>query len=284
MSRARTPVAEAPRTGAAQAKPARAAGLEPSLPFRPQRGLDVGFLAMLPLFLAYELGLAGRADLLRNSSELCLTYVLTPLGPEQHAARWLALGGAALWALWSARARRAEIGSLVSRCILEGIVGALCLGPLLIGLAALFDGFVPFFAGEWGRPSSSPSLAAAGALLGGAAWEELLFRIGLYGAIFVVLRALFGFARARGPAAEFSAELGALVGSSLCFAAAHVDRWIAWLGPGGEPFDLELFAWRAFAGLFLALIFRWRGPGVAAWTHGLFNMGLELGFGVDVLR
>ena len=35
--------------------------------------------------------------------------------------------------------------------------------------------------------------------------------------------------------------------------------------------------------LLLALLFLWRGPGVAAWTHGLFNFALILGAGPEVL-
>ena len=34
--------------------------------------------------------------------------------------------------------------------------------------------------------------------------------------------------------------------------------------------------------ILLGLLFRWRGVGVTAWTHGLFNLALLLGAGPDV--
>ena len=39
----------------------------------------------------------------------------------------------------------------------------------------------------------------------------------------------------------------------------------------------------ALAGILLGLLFRWRGPGVAAWSHGLFNLALLLGIDPDVV-
>jgi hypothetical protein len=36
-------------------------------------------------------------------------------------------------------------------------------------------------------------------------------------------------------------------------------------------------------GLALGLIFRWRGPGVAAWAHALFNVALWIGIDPDVI-
>ena len=73
-----------------------------------------------------------------------------------------------------------------------------------------------------------------------------------------------------------------MLGSATLFAAAHLAAYTAWLGPGGEPYDASVFTWRLLAGILLGLVFRWRGPGVAAWTHGLFNLALLLGAGPDV--
>ena len=75
-----------------------------------------------------------------------------------------------------------------------------------------------------------------------------------------------------------------LLGSSLAFAAFHLEACVAWLGVGGDPFEPAIFTYRVLAGMLLGLLFRWRGPGVAAWAHGLFNLGLLLGAGPDVFR
>ena len=78
------------------------------------------------------------------------------------------------------------------------------------------------------------------------------------------------------------AELWGLLGSSALFACAHLAAFTAWLGPGGESYNGSVFTWRLLAGILLGLVFRWRGPGVAAWAHGLFNLALLVGAGPDV--
>ena len=74
----------------------------------------------------------------------------------------------------------------------------------------------------------------------------------------------------------------ALVGSSLEFAAAHLDGSLSWRGFGGEPWDAALFTWRALAGGVLLVLLKVRGLGVAVWTHALFNAAMLLGGGPAV--
>jgi membrane protease YdiL (CAAX protease family) len=76
---------------------------------------------------------------------------------------------------------------------------------------------------------------------------------------------------------QAAAELVALLLSALVFSAFHLHSVQAWLGLRGERFDAGLFLWRVSAGLVLGGLFRWRGFGVAAWCHAVFNLGLALG-------
>ena len=85
-------------------------------------------------------------------------------------------------------------------------------------------------------------------------------------------------------AARWGAELVGLLGSSVAFAAFHLEVAVAWLGVGGEEFHPAVFTYRVLAGVLLGLLFRWRGPGTAAWAHGLFNLALLLGASPDVFR
>ena len=118
---------------------------------------------------------------------------------------------------------------------------------------------------------------------GAGAYEELVFRVGAYSALFTVASRvsvfLFG---AAGPVARGVSEFVGLVGSALLFSAFHLALLVRWLGPGGEDFDPAIFTYRALAGILLGILFRWRGPGVSAWTHGLFNLALLLGAGPNV--
>jgi hypothetical protein len=132
-------------------------------------------------------------------------------------------------------------------------------------------------------PGSAPPLGAAALLVGGAAWEELCFRVGGWGLCSVLVAASL---RRLGTGEAWTARVGeaaGLIGSSALFALAHLARFNAPLGTGGARFEPGHFTWLCLAGMLLGLVFRLRGPGVAAWCHGLFNLGLYLGVDPDVL-
>jgi hypothetical protein len=239
--------------------------------------LSLGLLAMAPLFLAYELGLAADPGLLRGQSEQALFRVLS-LAPD--AETWLrrgALAALVLVALVSCFRRRVALAPSLSRVVLEGLAGAVVLGPAL-ALGTRLLGVE--LAVEPMR--TAPTLAEAGRVLGGAAFEELLFRVLVYGALYVLARRLLLLLRAPERLAGLAGDLFAVGGSALGFAAVHLESWTAWISTAGEPYDAGVFTWRLLAGVLLALLFRWRGPGVAAWSHGLFNLALLIGADPEV--
>ncbi len=245
------------------------------------QSLSLGFLAMAPLFLAYELAVASVHDGPRNTSELLLFRVFRLFGERQDFARRVVLG--LLMALAFARCVRQELGLVprLARIVGEGAGLALAAGPLLIGTIHVLGLAAPAALGA-GPGSPAPSLAVAGRVLGAGAYEELVFRVGAYSALQLVVRHIghfLGIARAPG---AILGEGVALVGSATMFAAFHLAPFVGWLGRGGETFEPDIFSYRLLAGMLLAIVFRWRGPGVAAWTHGLFNLALCLGAGPDV--
>lgn len=268
-----------------------------------ERSLPLGLLAMAPLWFAYEYAQSQTGGGLRNASEVILTQ---PLRPVEAASGWALetwrrtlLAGLVLWALVHCLRRRLELVPMVLRVIFEGVLGALTLGPLLVFLIGRLGQALPPLPklGEHAVGDTTFTLHA----LGGAAWEELLFRVLLFPLLFLVIRELFHFAgwgAARsvdddeeagvrawwGRAGRGSAELLAAILSSLAFAGYHVSHALAPLGIGGEPFRPALFVYRFLAGMLLVAIFRWRGPGVAAWSHGVFNLALCLGAGPAVFQ
>ena len=241
-----------------------------------RRGLAVGFLAMLPLFAAYEV--AQHADLgARNAAEMVLLRVLEPLEPGLLLARPAVIAVGALVALVTCFRRRVAIAPSLFRVTAEGVLLALVLGPALVVGARLGGIDEDSLRLLTSAGSSVPELPGMALAFGGSAYEELLFRVLGYALCFLVARTLFRVARAgTGPSRWFAEVLGA-AGSSLLFAGFHLASWTGWLGLGGEVFDTGAFVWRFVAGLLLALTFRWRGPGVAAWGHGLFNAWLLMG-------
>ena len=241
--------------------------------------LSFGIVAIAPLVLLYECTLAlGSGHGMRSVAEAILSLPLRPLPNDlEPIVRRLGLVVLLVLALVVSRRRGIRLGGRVLRVLCEGVVFALLLGPLL----AFASSYAEPFVGPLGSGSvpggESGSFAHIALAAGGAAYEEVLFRVLLLSFAFVVGR---GVLVRVGADARIGAVGGALFGtlvSALGFAAIHVDRCIVWLGAGGEAFDAASFTWRAIAGIVLAGIVVWRGVGVAAWAHALFNLVRILG-------
>ena len=282
MSRARASTATSARGRASRERDAER---EPSpAGAASSRGIALGFLAMLPLFAAYEAALARIPNGARNLGEVVVSAPLSALGEHLPLARALALGALAVLALVEvSRGAGPEYGLLprLWRIVLEGALAAVVLGPLRLVLLAVV-GVDDGTAGLRADVVAPPPLARAASVAGGAAYEEIVFRVGLQSLLFVAVRALLELARAPERAARAVAEIVALVGAALAFAAAHLALVLDAFGPGGEAWDPTVFTWRALAGILLGTLFRWRGPGVAAWAHAFFNLALSIGAGPDV--
>ncbi len=256
----------------------------------PRRGLCLGFLAMLPLFFCYELAQNSPSIQARNLAEVLLGMSFEALGPSARYVRRALLVLAAGVAWWSLRARAVRLWPALARVWLEGSLGALVMGPLLIASARSAESWFGRADLSWDPGPSVPELAQAGLVAGGAAWEELVFRVGVYGAVAAVLGRLFALAKAPsararplGRSAQLGAHLGAGVCSALAFTAFHLRSVRALFGSSGNGLEPALAWWTFSAGLALAGLFFWRGVGVAAWTHALFNLTLWVGIDPDQL-
>ena len=96
------------------------------------------------------------------------------------------------------------------------------------------------------------------AFLGAGVYEEVLFRLLLL-PLAVWLIHLAGGARRVQIA-------GAIVATSLLFALAH------YVGEYGDPLDWTTFLFRFSAGAFFGGLFVWRGFGIAAGAHALYDI------------
>ena len=89
--------------------------------------------------------------------------------------------------------------------------------------------------------------------------EELVFRVGLLsGGVYALQRI-----RDTRPAVAWTT---AVVVSSLLFSAVHH------LGPMGDPFSVDVFAFRSLAGLYLAMVYLLRGFAIVVYTHALYDI------------
>jgi hypothetical protein len=246
------------------------------------RGVAVGFLALLPLLLAYEWGCEGRY---RSVAEILACLPLAPFGPALAYARiaiLLALGVVAAQRVHAVSREGAALLPRVWRIILEGALAALCLGPALL-LVLRLAGAAPRAESLGLDPGRDvPAVRTAAFLAGGAAWEEIVFRLGVQSLVYLLASKTIGFLTEDARAARAGSELVSILASATAFACAHLAAFTRVLGPGGGVFDPVVFTWRLVAGILLAVLFRWRGPGVAAWCHALFDLTLALGGGPGV--
>jgi hypothetical protein len=99
--------------------------------------------------------------------------------------------------------------------------------------------------------------------LGAGLYEELLFRVILVSALDWGGRRLLGW----GP---WAAGVGATLLGAAIFSAFH------YVGPYGDPFQLQSFVFRLVGGLFFSALYLLRGFGVVAWTHALYDVFILL--------
>ncbi|MBM3986733.1 MAG: CPBP family intramembrane metalloprotease [Planctomycetes bacterium] len=250
----------------------------------PTRSFSVGLVAIVPLFACYEFALLAEPSSARNFGELFLGLLLRPFGSHADAARAivLLLGSLAAF-LVASRRGRASLGSDLARVFLEGALAACVLGPVMVIVLRSCAPYLPVLDASWNIGQPGPGLVDTALVFGAGAWEELVFRVGLYSFVYWLVRRFLAALGVRERVARASAEVLGLALSSLLFAAAHFQPVLRHFGPGGRPFDPALFAWLTLGGVAMGLLFRLRGPGVAAWAHGLFNVALWIGLDPDVI-
>lgn len=96
--------------------------------------------------------------------------------------------------------------------------------------------------------------------LGAGLYEEIAFRVGLFGVGALVIRFFFG----TGP--RMVMTLGWAIAAAMIFSGWH------YVGPMADTFDMRTFTFRATCGLVLTAIYAWRGFASAVWTHAVYDI------------
>jgi len=250
MSRARRPLAEYART---------------------TRSGTYGFLAALPLLVAYEVLIVvtnrGEPDEVRVGADVWIKDLIHTIGGTGMFVAGIvviAVGAAVLWHERRLKLpwRPAWFGGMLAESLVYAFVVAIVISRLV---AALFYGAVP---GSVEAPMAMAVQDAAvqeiglgrmlALSLGAGLYEELVFRV-------VLVTGLAWTARTLGARPGPSYVVAALVGAAV-FSAVH------YIGAYGDPFTLASFTFRFLFGLALNGLYLARGFGVAAWTHALYDV------------
>jgi hypothetical protein len=107
-------------------------------------------------------------------------------------------------------------------------------------------------------------LAAVVLSFGAGFYEEIAFRVVLFGAGAFLISRIFKGWRAIG------LEIGWAVVAAGAFSAVH------YLGPLSDSFKLGSFVFRLTCGLVLTVIYRLRGFAAAVWTHAIYDVAVMI--------
>jgi hypothetical protein len=210
----------------------------------------------LPVFVGYHLGVAFLP--VRNAADL-VTHELVNLAHNDllaYSGLTVAIGVAfasVLLVLGRGHSLRWQ------RFLLVGLEGVLYAVAMRI-LAGYVVGRLHLDAGAPALPSA---FAGAVMSLGAGFYEELIFRVGLFGLGLRVVRSVFG---AQTGARRIFSWLGFAALTSALFSGWH------YVGEFGDPFELRSFVFRFVCGLVFTVIYAFRGFAPAVWTHALYDL------------
>jgi hypothetical protein len=227
-------------------------------------------LFVLPLLFAYEAGvllLGGpNAEAVRNGADYWVRCALVRIGLRYF---WIPPAVLSLvfivWAWVRRYDRPGDLVGVLSGMVLESVIFALglwgvsrVLAPLL--LQAGVELGLPATLGP--EADGDPALRQVVTYLGAGIYEEAIFRLALFSLVVGLLRWI-------DLPAGLCAALAA-VSSAVLFSTAHH------LGPYGQEYSNYLFVFRLLAGLYFALLYQFRGFGVAVGTHACYNVMVSI--------
>ena len=218
---------------------------------------------LVPWIVAYEVGilcLAGTdSDALRNGADFWMRSWLSGFGLQTILLPGFVIGSLLAWHVvqrypWHVR--------------FETMVGMLA-ESLLLAIALVAVGQLHDLIFRQLQPAAesdmtmltvaiNPSVSKAISYIGAGVYEEVMFRLLMVPAAFLVFR-MFEFPN------KWAAAMAA-ISTSFLFALAHH------VGPAADAFNLFTFSFRAAAGLFFVTIFLLRGIGIAVGCHAAYDL------------
>jgi len=231
------------------------------------RGLGYSVMFALPLALLYELGIAftTKGDV-RIGADVWIRGILSMigLGDTLFLAGLFVVVAAIVVMLELRRGLRFNTPYFAGM-FAESIIYALASGALV---KSVVEALVPM---QWPpRIQTTGGLSISDQLvlsLGAGFYEELVFRLILVSALAGLLTVLARKTRIGEErlGRRLRYVIAAIVG-------ALIFSWVHYTGALGDEFQLASFSFRFLMGLALNAIFLWRGFGIAAMTHALYDV------------
>jgi hypothetical protein len=238
--------------------------------FAVSRAPRYSVLFALPLLLAYEalaslLAHPGRGELRNGADALfraAFTAVAGPRGNSIFIGAVILLGVGLV--IRDRRAHRDAYRPIVFLGMLaESALLAAAFGLVIGTVTAQLLGSLHVLAITDAPLQQMPWPTRLMLSLGAGLYEELFFRVVLVTGLAAGARVVLGFGTR-------AAGLTAAIVGAFIFSAFH------YIGPYGDPLQLQSFVFRMLSGLAFSGLYLLRGFGITAWTHALYDAFLLL--------
>ncbi|MEP0005956.1 MAG: CPBP family intramembrane glutamic endopeptidase [Balneola sp.] len=227
--------------------------------FSDTKNLLYSFLISLPLFLAYELLILisqpDSSQIVRISVDSWFKSIFSLFGVNTVSITLLIVALFGMFILYKEREQLRELRFKYFPLM----IGESTIYAVLVTLVATFFVSMVFAISANDPISSLTGLQKFALSLGAGLYEELFFRVILVSVLILVFQKVFNNK-------NWAAITAAVVLSAFLFSMVH------YVGSMGDPFTLSSFTYRFVFGLILNGIYVWRGFGIAAWTHALYDL------------
>jgi membrane protease YdiL (CAAX protease family) len=216
------------------------------------------FLLSVPLFLIYEalilISQPNSEHIVRISVDVWMKSLFTWAGVNAVSFSLLVMLLLGLFILYKERERLKELKFgyfpiMLAECLIYAVVTAF-ISNTLVSLV--------FNIAATDTLNSLSYLQKIALSLGAGLYEELFFRVILVSVLILIFNKVFP--------KKWASIVAAVTLSALLFSAVH------YFGSMGDAFTFSSFLYRFLFGLLLNGIYIWRGFGIAAWTHAIYDV------------
>ena len=223
--------------------------------FSTSRSYFYSFLFTIPLFFVYEISILflSKDDIIvvRNGADFLMRNILESFDIYGlYALGFVFFFGFALSFIFFIKAdKKKELKSnFLFFMFIESVLWSFILYLMLSKFMLVLM-----------NPMGKMILQQVTLAIGAGIYEEFLFRVLLIAGLTRLLGFIFLWK-------QLSRKIVALIISSGIFSAFH------FMGEYGDFFSMELFLLRFFAGIILGVLYLFRGFGITAYTHSIYDL------------
>lgn len=217
------------------------------------RNLPKSFLFILPLLVFYEIGIVLYGAETKNAADVIVKKPFEFFGDSATLAFNSLIIIISLYSIFHIEKKNRLNCKIFFPMFFESVIYGFSLGYVILFFV---HGYLPFDITNSYVQSFIKGIIIS---LGAGIYEEILFRLLLLSAIYVIIV----------KALKTNPIIGSLCSILIC---AFIFSIMHYMGPSGDSFSISSFSFRLVAGIILSAIFIFRGLGIAVYTHAIYDI------------